>query len=101
MADFRQTAADLAGDTTDQDQRIAEALAEAYDQGRGESEEELANLRAQLAELTELGVSIHKRVAQERAAIVAWLQSSAVHSSPWSLSGLVEAIERGEHHEEE
>jgi hypothetical protein len=54
---------------------------------------EVDSLRRQVAEMVECGLSIHKRVAAERAAIVAYLQLN------WSNDCAAD-IEEGKHHAE-
>ena len=76
-----------------------------------------AALRQHIADLSRLRASIHKAVAAERAAIVAWLRdgtermwtratdrstsdvdSTRIHSIRYHLCELTDAIERGEHY---
>ena len=62
------------------------------------------HLRAQVAELRALGVSLHKSAAMgrdaERAAVVAWLRERQP-GWPAGSGGHADAIERGEHRREE
>lgn len=62
-------------------------------------------LRRQVAELTANGVSIHKAVAAERAATVAWLRTRAGDAQNVRVEGVLHRvagrIEEGDHHAKE
>lgn len=74
-----------------------------------DAERENTALRQQVAELTALGVSLHKAAAagrdEERAAVVAWLRERQ-EAVEWALTAAgyehaADTIERGEHRREE
>ena len=86
-----------------------EELSEARLAALLDAERENTALRQQVAELTALGVSLHKAAAAgrdaERAAVVAWLRSEAESENPFyaqsNLDYAATMIERGEHRREE
>jgi hypothetical protein len=74
------------------------------------AEAEVEHLRAQVAELQALGVSLHKAADKgakdERAAVVAWLRRVATDARDWSeradvYDAIADNIESGEHRREE
>lgn len=59
-----------------------------------------AAMREHIAELSRLQASIVKALADERAAVVAWLHVVAEERTDDSLHADADAIERGDHHKE-
>ena len=95
------------GTMTQRHTRARDSVASAH-KDRGVLLAEVERLRAEVAELRALGVSLHKSAAMgrdaERAAVVAWLHYAAdtryYDCCCGPVAACADAIERGEHRRE-